>query len=88
MLGIETLAQRWREHSASCAAAMARIFPSYRYNISTVLAEGRGSMSRSMATTTMFWLALVKARSYPPPLMAGSRGRFLGLSPGGVEVRD
>jgi hypothetical protein len=60
---------------------MARISPSYQYNLSTALAVGAGSMSRSMATTATFWLALVKARSYPP-LVAGSRGRFLGLSPG------
>jgi hypothetical protein len=67
MLGVETPARHWREHSAYCAAVMARIYPSYRYNLSTTLAEGAGSMSRSIATTVTFWLALVKARSYPQP---------------------
>jgi hypothetical protein len=79
MLGVETPSRCCRDHSACCAAVMEGISPSYRYNLSTPLAEDAGSMSRSMATIAMFWLALVKARSYPrpPPLVAGSRAASL-----------
>jgi hypothetical protein len=75
MLGVETPSRCCRDHSACCVAVMEGISPSYRYNLSTPLAEDAGSMSRSMATIAMFWQALVKARSYPRPpswLVAGA----------------
>jgi hypothetical protein len=83
-LGVETPAQCWREYSAYCAVLMVRISPSWRYNLSTALVECAGSMSRSVATAAMFWLALAMVGI--GPLTAGSGARLLGLSSGGGEV--
>jgi hypothetical protein len=35
--------------------------------VSTLLAEGATKVSKSAATVTTFWMALVKVGCYPPP---------------------
>jgi hypothetical protein len=51
---VEILARRLREHSTYCAMVMARIKPSWRYNLSSPSTEGVGNISRSVATVVTF----------------------------------
>jgi hypothetical protein len=50
-----------RELSTYYTAAAPRMLFSHWYTSPTPLVEGAGNLSRSAATTAMFWLALAKA---------------------------
>jgi hypothetical protein len=72
-LRTETRAQCWRELSAYCSVAMARISLNWQYTLSTPSTEGGGNVSRSMAVAATCWLALAKVgRCLPLPLVAGA----------------
>jgi hypothetical protein len=69
-LEVESHARHQREHSVCYAATMVRISPSWRYNLSSPLADavGGGIILRRVAAAAMFCLALVKEGRCPPPL--------------------
>jgi hypothetical protein len=45
---------------------MEMISPGWQCNLSTLLVEGGGNVSRSVATAAMFWHALAQAGHWPP----------------------
>jgi hypothetical protein len=59
-LETETLARRWSELSVCCSAATLRMFFIYWYTLLTRSVEGVGRVSKSVAVTATFWLALRK----------------------------
>jgi hypothetical protein len=59
----QDLSRCFKDLSACYMAALPRMFISRWYTSPTPSVEGVGNVSKSAATTTMFWLALVKAGS-------------------------
>jgi hypothetical protein len=68
-LGVEmkTSARHCKKLSTCCTAVMPRMSFSSCYTLSTPLVEGAGKVFRSVTAVTIFWLALAKVGSSPPP---------------------
>jgi hypothetical protein len=77
-LGVEmkTSARHCKKLSTCCTAVMPRMSFSSCYTLSTPLVEGAGKVFRSVTAVTIFWLALAKVGSSPPPLAVGRYGPF------------
>jgi hypothetical protein len=65
-------ALEWARLEVDSLSALARISPSWWYNLFTLSVEGGGNVSSSVAAAAMFWLTLAKAGHCAPSwLMVG-----------------